>query len=819
MGEQTQQAQPGLMNRLATVIVDRRRIILTVTLILVAVSLVSRNWVTVENELSAYLPDDSSTKHALDLMDEEFTTFGSARVMVENVTLAEAQALSDELEALDGVQSVSFDNTADHYKNASALYNITFDYDEDDDACLDALEQVKETLSGYDSYLTTDLGDQLAEIIDSEVSVIMVYVAIIVVLVLTFTSQTYAEVPVLLLTFLTAMLLNSGCNFLLGTISFVSNSVTNILQLALSLDYAIILSNHFKEEYETQPLREAVISALSKAIVEISASSLTTIGGLAAMMFMKFKIGPDMGICLIKAILFAMLSVFFVMPGLLMVFGPWMEKTRHKNFVPKIPFVGKFAYATRHVVPALFAVVLVGACILSQKCPYAYGDDTVETPTKNEVQLAEEKINETFGQRNLVAVVLPAGDYKKEQELLQALSSYDEVDEVVGLANTEVKNGCRLTDSLTARELSQLLGLNYEASSALFTAYAAQNSDYGGLLENMEQYRVPLLDLLSFVFDEMDKNGFDLDALGVEIEKDDGSTVTLGELRTTLDNAKCQLQSDDYSRILVYLNLPESGDETYAFLDTIEELAQSEYPGEDIYLAGNSTTDYDFKKTFSVDNTVVSLVSIGIVLVVLLFTFLSAGMSVLLILVIQGSIWINFSIPYLQNRPLFFMSYLVVSSIQMGANIDYAIVISSRYQELKNKMPHKQAIIETMNFAFPTILTSGTILAVAGTLIGRMTSEVAIVGIGQSLGRGTIISMILVMFVLPQILLVGNKLVDKTTFSLPKHTSKRVEADGKVQIDGHVRGEVRGAIDGHVQGTLTGDMNLTVLSGTASEEG
>ncbi len=123
--------------------------------------------------------------------------------------------------------------------------------------------------------------------------------------------------------------------------------------------------------------------------------------------------------------------------------------------------------------------------------------------------------------------------------------------------------------------------------------------------------------------------------------------------------------------------------------------------------------------------------------------FLSAGMPVLLILVIQGSIWINFSIPAVLNQPLFFMRYLVVSFIQMGANIDYAIVIASRYQKLKNTMSHRDAMIETLNFAFPTVITSGTILAVAGTLIG------------QSLGRGTIISMLFVLFVLPQILLLG----------------------------------------------------------------
>ncbi len=208
-----------------------------------------------------------------------------------------------------------------------------------------------------------------------------------------------------------------------------------------------------------------------------------------------------------------------------------------------------------------------------------------------------------------------------------------------------------------------------------------------------------------------------------------------------------------------------------------------------------------------------------IVLVVLLFTFKSAAMPLLLILVIQGAIWINFSVPTLTDSPLFFMSYLVVSSIQMGANIDYAIVIASRFQELKNEMDHRTAIVETMNFAFHTIITSGTILAAAGTLIGGMTSEAAIVGIGQSLGRGTIISMLLVMFVLPQIILLGDKLVDRSSFSMPVMETKSKQASGHIKVDGIIRGEIHGYVSGIVRADIDGDVNVNLLSGSVLEEG
>ena len=272
-----------------------------------------------------------------------------------------------------------------------------------------------------------------------------------------------------------------------------------------------------------------------------------------------------------------------------------------------------------------------------------------------------------------------------------------------------------------------------------------------------------------------------------------------------------QLQGKEYSRMLIYLNLPEEGEETFAFLDEMHKIA-GKYYEETILIPGEATSQYDLYKTFQRDNTVVNVVSILAVLVVLLFTFMSAGMPVLLIMVIQGVIWINFSVPSIQQKNVFFMSYLIVSSIQMGANIDYAIVISGRFLELKEKMPKRDAIIETMNFAFPTIVTSGSMLALAGILIGQMSSDGAICGIGQCLGRGTIMSIVIVMFVLPQILLLGEKIIDKTSFavSIPLKPEK---SSGLMRVDGIVNGQINGIVIGEMHGFIRGDANLFVNMG------
>ena len=805
MAEKSKQDN-NFMQKIAAFIVDKRNLFFLITIIGVVFSGFSQNWIQVENTLAEFLPDTSESRQGLDVMEEQFTTYGSAQIMVANITIDQAQELSEQIADVKGVQSVAFDKTEDHYNNASALYNITFDYPETDDQCLESLEQVEEALSSYDCFVSTAMGNTKAEIIDAEVSVIMVIVAVIVVAVLLLTSQTWAEVPVLLLTFLCAMILNQGTQFLLGKIS---NSVTSILQLALSLDYAVILCNRFKEEHETLPLRESVIVALSKGIPEIGASSLTTIGGLVAMMFMQFKVGPDMAICLIKAILFALLSVFVIMPGLLMLFGPLMDKTKHKSFIPSIPFVGKLAYATRFIIPPIVVAIVVFACVISGECPYVYGYGEIETSQLNDVQIAENMIEENFGATNFVALVVPKDDYETERKVLAELDTYEEIDYTMGLSNVEAMDGYMLADKLTPRQFSELAGLDYEVAQMVYAAYAAQSGEYGKIVGSLSTYSVPLIDILLFACEQ-------IDAGLVELEPD--QMDMLSEAQTQMLSAKKQLQGEEYNRMLVYLNLPEGGDETYAFLDTIRGIARKYYPEGNIYVVGDSSVEQDFKTSFATDNIVVSIVSILIVLVVLLFTFKSAGMPVLLILVIQGAIWINFTFPVFTDTPLFFMSYLVVSSIQMGANIDYAIVIASRYQELKDERKHRDAIIETMNFAFPTIITSGTILAVAGTLIGQMTSEAAIVGIGQSLGRGTIISIVLVMFVLPQILLVGGSIVDKTSFKMPV-TVKQKAVSGHMKVDGMVRGEIHGYVSGIVRADINGDVDLNLISGNILEEG
>ena len=603
-------------------------------------------------------------------------------------------------------------------------------------------------------------------------------------------------------TFATAAILNKGTNFLFGEISFVSNSIAVVLQLALAIDYAIILCHRYSEERVIMQPREAAATALSKAIPEIAGSCLTTISGLGAMMFMRFKIGFDMGMVLIKAICISIICVFTLMPGLLMLFSGLIDKTPHKNFVPNITPVGKAALKTRYVIPPVFAVLLVAAFIFSNKCPYVYGYSTLHTAKQNETQIAEQKIDDTFGGDNLMALIVPSGNYKAEAELLNELEQIDGVDYTMGLSNIEAVDGYMLTDTLTTRQFSELTDMDIEVSRLLYSAYAANAEDYGQIVSGIDDYKVPLIDMFMYLYDQKEAGYVTLD---------DDLNADLEDMHTQLMDAKAQLQSEDYSRMLIYSTLPEESQETFSFLSKVHKIAARYYP-ENVYLVGDSTNDLDLSSSFVKDNVLISVLSAVFVIIVLIFTFKSAGLPVLLIMVIEGSVWINFSFPYLTGSNLFFMSYLVVSSIQMGANIDYAIVITNRYQELKKQMPIKEAIVTALNQAFPTILTSGSILASAGVLIGRLSSDPAVSSIGQCLGRGTIISIFLVMFVLPQILVLGDIIIEKTAFTLKKRSGVQ-SSTGSMRVHGKVRGYVSGVIDAEVHGIIRGSISALVETG------
>ena len=793
----------SFMMKLSTLIVDKRKGFYLIFIMLILFSLASMNKVKVNNSLPSYLPETTETRQGLDLMEEQFTTYGTARIMVCNVTLQEAEEIGERLKALEGVSMMTFDDTDEHYHNMAALFELTFDVETTDQAAQERLDQALELLAGYDVYYSSDIGQEERDAadLDNDMILILVLAGVVIVAVLLFTSTTYAEIPVFLMTFIVAAIFNKGSNFIFGEISFVTNSIAVVLQLALAVDYAIILCHRFMEEHEDKDAREAVIVALSKAIPEISSSSLTTVSGMVALMFMQFRIGYDMGIVLAKAIVLSLVAVFFLMPGLLLTFANAIDHSHHRSFVPKITAVGKFCVHTRFIVPPLLVAGVIAAFILSSKTDYVYDANSLTSSHMSDNKFSVAMVEQEFGRVNQLAVMVPNGDYEKEGKALRDLEALGEVNSCMGLANIEAMDGYILTGQLTPREFAELIDLDVEVADLLYSAYAVDHSNFGALLNGVSEYKVPLIDMFLFIYDQKENGNVTLEG---ELEE------TLTDAYSQISIARNQLLGPEYSRFVLKLSVPVEGEETYAALEKIRNTVAKYYNAEDIVLAGNSTSNKDLSSSFGMDNTIITVLTALFVMIILLFTFQSAGLPVLLVLTIQGSIWMNFSLPYLQGKSVFFLGYLVVSAIQMGATIDYAIVITSRYMELKTYMPIKEAIVETLNQAFPTIVTSGSMLVAAGFIISNVSSNAVVAEIGLALGRGTLTSIALVLLVLPQTLLMGDIIIEKTAFTLKRENLKPLPAGGRIRMSGHIKGYVNGVIDGEFTGVIDGEMGAVV---------
>ena len=811
MKEQEKKKKGNLWLTVATFIVNKRKAIEILFVLAIIYSVLCINKVQVNQDITSYLPADSETRQGLSIMDEQFMTYGSAKVMLANVTFNQADSLVDSLENVDGVKEVAFDDSSDHFKGTNALFDITFSGTSDEQVSKDALNSVKDILADYDVYVSTEVGSEesSAESLAKDMNIILVLAVVVIVAVLLLSTKAYLQIPVLLITFGVAAILNMGTNYWFGTISSITNSIAVVLQLALAIDYAIILCDRFMEEHETLDAEEAVKVALSKAIPEISSSSLTTISGMVAMMFMQFRLGYDMGIILVKAIILSLISVFFLMPGVLLIFAKGIDKTHHKCYVPKITIVGKFANKTKYIIPPLFIICLVFAFMKSNNCQYIYDTSSIVSAKKSESKIAQETIEETFGASNQLVVMVPKGDYESEHKVVKKLQNLDYVTSALALSNVSINDEYVLTDKLSPRQFSELVGIDREVVEVLYMAYAYNQEQYGPVVTGIDDYDVPIIDMFLFLYDQY-KEGY--------VTLDSNLDEKLTTLYDTLHDAQLQLQGSDYSRLVLNISLPVEGQETYDALEEIRGIAAQYYSKDSVILVGNSTSDHDLESSFASDNIIISVLTALFVMIILFFTFQSAGLPVLLVLTIQGSIWINFAVPSIEGQTVFFIAYLIVSAIQMGATIDYAIVISNRYLQLIQQMPLKEAITETLNQSFPTIFTSGSILTCAGFLIGEIASDATVASIGVALGRGTLISIILVLFVLPQILLMGDIIIEKTALTM-NITRPQREVAGRVRVTGHVRGYVQGEIDADIQGTFQGQMKVSVDSVIPGRQG
>ena len=715
--------------------------------------------VKVNSDLTFFLSPKTETRRGLTIMEENFVTCASEDVMVANLTFERAETLAEEIRGYEHVFSVGFDSSDAHYTSSAALFTISFDAPEDDPGVTQAREKIRALLAPYDSYTySMDLKHFSQQLAGEMVGVVAIAAAVIAVILL-FTSRSYFEVVIFFIVFVFAALLNMGTNFWLGEISMITHAIAVIMQLALAIDYAIIFSHRYQDECARFPTaREALEEALAKSILEISSSSLTTISGLVALMLMDFRLGYDLGVVLSKSIVCSLLTVFLLMPGLIMMFPRTIKKSEHRTLIPDITPWGRFLMRSRACFVWLFVLIVPLAFYGARHVDYAFSDSTVTEIVYSESRAAMRKIEQTFRRSTSVVLIVPHEDLDAEKAILEQVAAIPEVTEAMGLGSIRVDGEHVLTDRYGAREFAELLELPQETAELLFQAYGLRHEEYQALFSpGRDSYRVPLIDLFGFVFDLVDH--------GV-VTLTDEQAARLSELREELNFAQRQLRGEHYNRMLFSVDLPVEGERSRALVEQIRAIAAPYYPQEELLVVGDITSARDLGDSYTGDSLLISILTIVFVFAILLFTFRTVVGAAILVFVIQGSIWINFSFPYLQHVSPSFVTNMIVSAIQMGATIDYAIVLMNRFQSHKGRLPIREAMARAVNESFATVLTSGSIMTIAGLLIGLRVSDVYVSHIGLAVGRGAFCSVVLVLSVLPQLLVLLDGAVEKTRFRL-----------------------------------------------------
>ena len=666
-------------------LVNHRKTMVMIFTMVFVVCLLLGNLVKVNYDINDYLPESSPSTVSLELMQEEFDGgIPNARIMISDVTIPEALEYKEKLEAVDGVTAVTWlddvvsifvplstldtDTLETYYKDNNSLFTVTIE----EDRRIEAVSSIRE-LIGEDNAMT---GSAVSTAISTtetvlEINKISISTVLFVLVVLVMTTNSWMEPLIVLIGLGLAIVINNGTNLIFGEISFVTNAAGSILQLAVSLDYSVFLLHRFEECRQENPdVKAAMTEALCKSTSSILSSGLTTVIGFLALVLMQFRLGPDLGLALAKGVAISLITVFVFMPSFILLTYKWLDKTRHKDLLPKFDLFGKSVQKMTIPMVCIFVILIIPAYLASNANDYYYGSSNI---FGNETQLGSDTavIESVFGKSDTYVLMVPAGDTATETELSQELNNLPQVTSII-----------------------------------------------------------------SYV-----------DLAGAEIP-----------LEYLDENTLSQLISKNYSRMVLSVDVPYEEEDAFSLVEQVRDIAQKYY-SDTYYLAGEGVSTYDLMETVTNDMVKVNLMAIAAVFIVLLLSLRSISLPIVLVLSIETAIWINLSIPYFMDTTIFYIAYLIISSIQLGATVDYAILMTDQYKENREMMNKKAAVIQTISDVTVSILTSGSVLTVVGLLLGYITTNQLLGQLGIFIGRGAILSLIIVLFVLPGLLYLFDPLI------------------------------------------------------------
>lgn len=651
------------------------------------ISTIVQFFVSVNYDMEDYLPENAQSSKALDVMEAEFDDpLENTRVMVKDVSIQEAMAYKNEISEIDGVHDISWlddamdirtplevadeDTVETYYKDHNALFTMSIDEGKE----VSATEEIYDVI-GEDGALTGDaLDTAISQEMTGKESFNAAAILIpIVILILVLSTRSWFE-PVLFLTAIgISVIINLGTNIFLGEISFISQAVAPILQLAVSLDYAIFLLHSFDDYRRVDTPENAMRRAIKRSFPAVAASASTTFFGFLALTFMDFEIGADLGLNLVKGILLSFLSVMVFLPPLTLISYKLIDKTHHKQFIPNRYPIGHFVMKLRIPVLILIIVIIVPAFMAQKETDFIYGMG--ENPDNTRAGQDAKEIEDLFDKFTPMVLLVPKGDIAREEALVDELSDLEQVKSTV------------------------------DYTSVVGTGIPPE------FLE--------------------------------ESEKD-------------------QFFSEHYSRIVLNTTTEDEGDEAFALVDTVKKITDRYY--DDYYATGESFTLNDMKNIVTKDNQLVNILTVVTIALVLLVTFRSISIPLVLLLTIQTSVWINLSFPYFTDDPLVYIGYLIISIVQLAATVDYAILFTEDYTNNRREMSKWQAIKKTINEKIFSIGVSASILSSVGFILWLTSSDPIISSIGILLGRGTLLAFLMVVFFLPGLLTLFDKIIEKTTW-------------------------------------------------------
>jgi predicted RND superfamily exporter protein len=676
------------MNRISKFVTGKTKFVVILFTVMALVCALLMLMVTINYKITDYLPKNAQSTVAISINNSEFDqSVPNARVMISNVTLTQALEYKAKIAAIDGVSEVLWlddiidlkkpvemaddDIVEEYYKDSTALFSVTI-LDGYEVSVTDEIYRLigeENALAGNAVNLATS-----KKLLVSETLSAMAYLVPIIIIVLLLSTSSWIEPLLFLITIGVAVLINMGTNIFFGEISFMTQSISPILQMAVSLDYAIFLL-HSYEEYKTKTtdIKEAMALAMKRAFPAIIASAATTMFGFLALLFMKFRIGADLGLNLVKGIVISFISILVFLPALTLSLNSLVNSTKHKKLMPDFKAISKIVSGIKVPVLLLIAIIAVPCFLAQNRTDFLYGTGSISPFSRSGQD--QVKINDRFGVSTPIVLLIPKGEPAKEAMLSSDLEKIDHVTQVVSYAKTV------------------------------------------------------------------------------------GRTIPGEYLDPGITG---QFYSDNYSRIIVYTDTDEEGEEAFAAVEQVQQKAR-EYYSDKVYSLGQSVNLYDMKNVVTNDTRVVNLIAIVSIFLVLLFTFRSITLPIILTLTIELAIWINLSIPYFTGNTLCYIGYLVISTVQLGATVDYAILLTDNYMLNRRSMKKKEAIKATLDRHFISILISAVILSSAGFCLGLTSSSPVVSELGILLGRGTLMSMAMVVCFLPSLLVLGDKIIGKTT--------------------------------------------------------